>query len=456
MTGGGLLFFPSPSKKAPAGASSIYGVSLPPESINPSDPRDTTQFYTYFRINSSDIDMGYMNNASQYDKLADFLFDLLHRGNSVIDSIVVVGSSSPEGNMARNKRLSSARHSSLYSYLLQKFPMVDSLKILALDKGENWDGLLSLVESDPKVPNRDDVLGILKMSSSRSTREYFLRALNFGLPWRYIRKNMLPLLRSGSVINVYSRRSVVADSSFVSVVDSLSTDSELDDTSTSFLPITPPPALQTLALDSTLLAVDTVFRTRFVGERIEPVLTAGRPLWSLKTNLLYWGLLQPNVEVEFYFGRHWSFNFEYQIAWWKDRSKHQYYQYTHCGPEGRYWFKGDNKFKGHYVGVHVGFGIYDLSLGLENQQYEGCQGEFAIALGISYGYVWQLGKILHLEAGFGFGYVMTEYRRYRYIDQCYVYQATERMQFLGPTKARVALQWRIGTGIFGGKKGAVR
>lgn len=437
------------------------------------------QFYTYFRINSSSIDMSYMGNANHYERLEAYLMDQLRGGSSEIDSIVIIGSSSPEGNTNRNRRLSTARYMALRSYIMDRFPMIDSRRILSGDKGENWDGLLEYVEADSNVPRRQDVIGIIKMSSSRSSREYFLRVLDFGIPWRYISRNILPLLRGGASIRVYSgarvgdsdggdsgdsggldggdgggldRGDSVARQDSIVRQSPASSDSILlgmlfgrDTLSRAEL------TRDTLSLDT--LSLDTLNRVAFKLDTPPVVAVAGRPLWSVKTNLLYWAALQANVEAEFYFGRHWSLNFEYQIAWWKNSSKHQYYQFTHCGPEGRYWFRGDNNFRGHYVGIHVGFGIYDLSLGVEDQQYEGYQGEFAIALGISYGYVWKLGKILHLEAGFGFGYVMTEYRRYRYIDQCYVYQATERMQFLGPTKARVTLQWRIGTGALGDKRG---
>lgn len=408
---------------------------------------EQSQFYIYFEVNSFNVNTDFMDNGSQCVGMLDFLNGLQHNPQVIIDSIVVYGASSPEGDMRHNEQLALSRCNSVKRYISDNFLSIDTRKILTYSRGEDWSGLRLAVESDSEVPNKSEVLDILDLSSNRENREFFLRRLDNGRSWRYLSDHILPYLRSGVSSKVYYR-----ESPSVGPPSEESHRKSLD-----FIPyVSSSPSLsrikpKKLVNDTVFIysKPDTIDIVRYIKDTLE--VSVVRPLWSLKTNLLYWAALQPNIEVEFYFGNHWSLNFEYQIAWWKNSSKHQYYQYTQCGPEGRYWFKGDGNFRGHYVGLHVGFGIYDLSWG-NGPDYQGYQGEFAIALGLSYGYVWKLGKILHLEAGLGFGYVMTEYRRYRYIDQCYVYQGTERMQFLGPTKARLALQWRIGSGVLGGKK----
>lgn len=433
-----------------------FGASSSPFSF-PSSPMvftnqvDDSQFYTYFEVNSYQIDLGFMDNQNQHNKLDAFMSDLLGRSNLTIDSIVVYGSASPEGDSRRNIFLANERCKVVKSSISRRFPILDSRKILTYSKGEDWGGLKSAVINDPNVPFKDEVLGVLDMSSSRENREFFLRRLKGGKPWSYINSEILPFLRSGVSAKIYYRQ--------YPVEDMIARDSVAQKDHT-FVPVVlATPSIRqfvpkTLLVDTVFMRPDTI---RIIEHRVDTLnihvldKVVARPLWAIKTNLLYWAALQPNVEAEFYFGNNWSLNFEYQVAWWKNTSKHQYYQYTQCGPEGRYWFKGDGNFLGHYVGLHVGFGIYDLSWG-NGPDYQGYQGEFAIALGLTYGYTWKLGKLLHLEAGLGFGYIMTEYRRYRYLDECYVYQGTERMQFLGPTKARLALQWRIGTGANGGKK----
>ncbi len=167
--------------------------------------------------------------------------------------------------------------------------------------------------------------------------------------------------------------------------------------------------------------------------------------WVLKTNLLYDCLLSPSLEIEYRINEKWSVALEGNVSWWSRDSKHKYYQLANVSPEARYWFKTSEPYHGHYLGAFIGGGLYDLENG-----YRGYQGEGGYA-GISYGYVFPIGKVLSLEAGVGVGYMYTRYREYIPIDQCYVYQQTSALNYFGPLKLKLALAWRIGY-----KKGGAR
>ena len=116
---------------------------------------------------------------------------------------------------------------------------------------------------------------------------------------------------------------------------------------------------------------------------------------ALKTNLLYDALLMPSLEAEYRISRQWSVNLEGDMAWWKNNSRHKYYQLATVSPEGRYWFKTQKPWHGHYVGLFGGFSWYDLENGKR-----GYKGE-AVTAGISYGYMFPIGRNLSLEAGVG-------------------------------------------------------
>lgn len=423
---------------------SAENISDEPSSLDPSSQE------TYFRVGESRFEPNYQGNAERMLFMRDFLRDLIRDNMVVIDSVVIRAAASPEGNPAVNKRLSDQRAAAIYNQVVSLVPEL-ATKILTYSMGEDWEGLYQAVVDDPNVPDRQQVLDILTLSSNRNGRESFLRDLHGGNAWRYIAANILPKLRScGLTLVHYRRLDQIQEEVVVPARDTV----YIIQRDTIYINEPVLVASPEVSCDTVVVAMPiTLVSVAPPGKLTSRVQPNDRPIWALKTNLINWALLQANVEAEFYIGNHWSLNFEYQVAWWKNVARHRYYQYMHCGPEGRYWFKGNGQFRGHYVGLHVGFGLYDLSSGISKDEpigkstyldYQGFQGEFAIALGISYGYVWKIGKYLNLELGLGFGYIMTEYRRYNYQDTHYVYQATERMQFVGPTKARLSLLWQFG------------
>ena len=178
--------------------------------------------------------------------------------------------------------------------------------------------------------------------------------------------------------------------------------------------------------------------TVVMGERI---VSAEDSPWVLKTNLLYDALLSPSIEAEYRFSTHWSAHVDFAIAWWSNKNKHKYYQLVQLSPEARYWFNGKQAWKGHYIGAFVGAGHYDLSGG-----EDGYKGEFMMA-GLSYGYMFPIGRYLSLAAGIGLGYLNTEYEEYLPIEGHYVYQQKSRTGYVGPVKAKLSLVWHIGRSL---------
>lgn len=160
--------------------------------------------------------------------------------------------------------------------------------------------------------------------------------------------------------------------------------------------------------------------------------------FSLKTNLLYDIALSPSIEAEYRFSPHWSVNVEYSAAWWSRKAEHKYYQLMQLSPELRFWLNPDRFRKGHYFGAFAGAGLYDLEGGAD-----GYKGEFVMA-GLSYGYMFPIGKSLSLEAGLGLGWLATEYEEYIPYEGHYVYMQKSRTSYIGPVKAKVAIVWHIG------------
>lgn len=158
---------------------------------------------------------------------------------------------------------------------------------------------------------------------------------------------------------------------------------------------------------------------------------------ALKTNLLYDAVLMPSLEVEYRIDNRWSVNLEGEVAWWSRKNRHKYYQIATISPEARYWFGTKKPWHGHYVGAFVGGSWYDLENG-----GRGYKGELVMT-GLSYGYMFPVGRNLSFEAGIGVGFLHTQYEEYLPIDGCYVYQQTSRTNYFGPVKLKFALVWRL-------------
>lgn len=106
-----------------------------------------------------------------------------------------------------------------------------------------------------------------------------------------------------------------------------------------------------------------------------------RPLFAVKTNLLYNLLSGLNVEVEVPIGEHFSLAGEWIFPWWLWEKKQYALEILNGNLELRYWFGNhtkDNLLTGWYMGVYGGGGVYDVEWKTkdirENLSYRlGCQ-----------------------------------------------------------------------------------
>ncbi len=374
----------------------------------------------YFRMQSAKIESKFMSN----NQVLSYIDSLISDTSTAVDSITITGYSSPEGERALNNHFAEMRSANVKKNLLQKHPtLIDSNIIYTYSAGEDWDGLRNAVRNDRFIPAKEHVLNILYANIDDSEREAKLKALEGGKPYRYMVENMLHYLRRTTIRIV---KKTVA----------FPVQTPVDQSSDTLTALIPP--VISCPSESSEMPLEAAVPVAVPATRIYPF------NFAIKTNLLYDLALLPNIEAEVYFKQHWSVNFEFQIAWWKDLSKDRYYQIWAAGPEARYWLRGDATFKGHYVGVYAATAVYDLKY-----KAEGYWSDYCYSGGLSWGYVWPVGKRVTVEAGLGVGYVITQYKKYlRYepMGAHYYYVSTDRTGYFGPTKAKLALAWRFNLG----------
>lgn len=176
---------------------------------------------------------------------------------------------------------------------------------------------------------------------------------------------------------------------------------------------------------------------------VAPGKSRRRPLFAVKTNLLFDAALMPNIELEVPIGKRWSLNGEYMFPWWLINDDRYCLQILMGGLEVRYRpgrRSGRDVLTGHFIGLYAGGGKYDLQW-----DKNGYQGEFFIAAGVSYGYAHSIARNLRLEYNIGIGMLRTDYRHYHSRDnhRTLLWQENGEYTWLGPTKLKISLVWLI-------------
>lgn len=418
---------------------------------------EKSEVVVFYRHDKHSIDHRYLTNPEAFATL-DSLFS--HHAEA-IDSISIVAYASPEGRQAYNQWLSGKRAESMKRFLRVKYPEVDFSNLATYAKGEDFEGLVRMVEADKKVPHRKEVLRILNNTKlhvdSRMKRLYALRG---GHPYAYIRRNILPWLRTATTCIIYYNPEALAAQATIAEVaeeplrlESIGGGSML--LSLSIAEFTPTPYASVHIEEQVEEGAVVQTPSEDVVEQTPDEQAVVRNLVALKTNLLFDAIAAVNVGLEIPFGARYSLDASWTFPWYLPKSWDWCYQLLWGDVEGRYWL-GErtmaNRLTGHFVGLYAGGGLYDFQW----RASDGYQGEFFIAAGLSYGYAMEFAKSrCRLEFEIGLGYLQSNYRHYFHItdpegnETLIRDKVSGRFGYWGPTKAKVSLVVPI---EWGGKK----
>ena len=168
---------------------------------------------------------------------------------------------------------------------------------------------------------------------------------------------------------------------------------------------------------------------------------------ALSSNMLFDALLVPNIGIEFYLAKQFSIQADWHYAWWHNDKLHNYWRIYGGGIEFRNWFGYRAKIKalqGHHIGLYGMILTYDIEFG--GRGYLG--DKWTWSAGISYGYSLAIAKRINIDFGLNIGYIGGEYKEYLPEDNHYVWQVTKNRNYIGLTKAYIALIWLIGKGNY--------
>ena len=398
--------------------------------------RDSVRIY--FRQGKIDLVPELRGNQTALNRIIKRLRD--HQTDTIyqLKEVEVTGAASPEGSIRLNQWLSEERAKVLFDYLSQYTTLPDSLRT-SLFLGRDWKGLARMVEADPDVPYRAETLELLQ----EIIREVYhgitpptdalrrLQQLRGGAPYRYMYRRLFPELRASQLNVVYKR--------------------------------VEKPAVETLPCEDTVFVART--DTLYIHDTIYiEVPRPCRPFYmSVSTNLLYDALAVPNIGVEFYLKKGWSVGADWMYAWWKTDRKHRYWRIYGGEMTLRKWLgkaAREKPLTGHHLGLYAQLLTYDFEWG--GRGYLGGQPGGTLwdkmnwGVGLEYGYSLPVARRLNIDFGVGVGYLSGEYREYLPADDCYVWQATKKRRWFGPTRAKISLVWLIGCDNYNKKKGGRR
>ncbi|MBR1632478.1 MAG: DUF3575 domain-containing protein [Bacteroidales bacterium] len=398
--------------------------------------RDTLEIR--FRLDSTRIDAGFAGNRYRIDRFID-AFNRRYKGlDPSVMRLDIYAGASPEGTADHNMWLGRERGASIRRLIRDSLGIrVNNIEVHNL--AARWDDFYDAVAASDE-PWKEEVLDIIRREPSRDTksrdhREQLLRQLRGGSIWPVLLDRYLSPLRSGGSA-VLSLRTDITPAMLQRIAGGSS--SPCGDTGWQYEGDTLwicGGSLAPAAKDTVVVMQNTPYgmypydqypwqnlpegyyfdengrlRQRKVKKALVPA--DKTPAWAVKTNLLFWGVVAPNVSVEVPLGwrNRWSLEWEYDHPWfiWSHNSHAS--QILNMSLELRYYF-GNRDFHrwldGFHMGLAFGGGKYDW----EWTVHEGWQGEF-INPYLNIGYQHRWGKHWAVDAGLGIGVIPSRYRHY--------------------------------------------
>ena len=411
-----------------------------------------------FQLDSTKVNLSYGGNAARLQQFEDAFRQQYGNRNPAGIQIDIYAGASPEGSRNRNMALGQARAESIAALLRERLgEQVGTIELHNL--GPRWDDLYDMIAASDE-PWRDEALNIIKSDVAADPRyldprEMRLRNLRGGEVWSVLLKNYLAPLRSGgSGAGETSGKAVGAAGSVV---------------------VSWHPERDTIVIRDTVVVEKTVVMTPvpvrdtvvIIHENYYPAVAVApvphirekadqTKAWAIKTNLLLWGVVAPNLEVEIPLGNknRWSLEFEAFAPWFIWNRNAQASQAINLGVEARLWL-GKREYHPWLDGWHLGLALAGGYYDWEWFPSDGYQGEYLNAF-FNIGWQHRFGKKknLAIDLGLGVGAMGTQYRHYyggsvypegreEEWDQHLIWHDTGYFLWPGPCHANISIVYVI-------------
>jgi hypothetical protein len=381
---------------------------------------DTVGVKVYFRQGSSTLQPAFRDNSVRLDEFMRRVSEMHADSTARLNSIDIVAYASPEGSFTLNRKLARKRAENISAYLRGNMPFLSGSLFNVQPKGIDWNGLAAMVEASD-MRYRSEVLNILRnvpettyrngrLVDSRLKRLMDLRG---GRPYNYMLTHFFPELRAAGAY-------VVCD--FVRIAQPA-------------IPINKPNEPNEANGANEANEANEVDAAIPVANEL-PERDYDR--WAIKSNALYLAAGVTNIGGEYAFHPHWSVDLPLVYSPYTIARRYRM-RFLYIQPEARYWL--DRPMKGHFFGVHLHAGVFNVSLDNKNryQSEKGFHGA-----GISYGYAMPLSRRWSMEFTVGVGYAFTKYCTYYNVPNGIRYEKDIPYHYWGLTKLGLNFVYRFG------------
>lgn len=395
----------------------LLPVAASAQSDNTITTADTVGVKVYFRQGYSRLQPAFRGNGIRLDEFMRRVSEMHADSTARLNSIDIVAYASPEGPYTLNRKLARKRAENISAYLRGNMPFLSGSLFNVQPKGIDWNGLAAMVEASD-MRYRSEVLNILRnvpettyrngrLVDSRLKRLMDLRG---GRPYNYMLTHFFPELRSAGAY-------VICD--FVRIAQPA-------------IPINKPNEPNESNGANGANGVDAAIP---VANEL-PERDYDR--WAIKSNALYLAAGVTNIGGEYAFHPHWSVDLPLVYSPYTIARRYRM-RFLYIQPEARYWL--DRPMKGHFFGVHLHAGVFNVSLDDKNryQSEKGFHGA-----GISYGYAMPLSRRWSMEFTVGVGYAFTKYCTYYNVPNGIRYEKDIPYHYWGLTKLGINFVYRFG------------
>lgn len=386
-----------------------------------------SEIFVDFRVNSTQIDPAYGNNAERLQEITTVLEDILNDTTMEVLQLSFCGTASPEGSYQLNKRLAQGRLEALEKMVRSKVAVPDSI-ITRDNEYIPWNYLATMVE-ESDISHKEEILDILKGESEIvdyhsgqhiDSRILKLKELDNGKAWQEMNRQFFSRMRNACVVFV------------------------------TFKHVPPPPiVIPGPVIEEVEVPIDTVkivepapIIVDTVPDPAPIVEQWGRKLY-VKTNALGLGLAIANAAVEIDICKHWSFNLPVYYSAWDYFSETIKFRTLAVQPEIRYWFSGKNRRSdGWYLGAHFGLAYYNIATDGEyrTQDHDGTSPALGGGLAVGYRMPISRNNRWKMEFSIGAGAYKLHHDKFRnYHNGLLVY--TEKKTYIGIDQASVSFSY---------------
>lgn len=397
-------------------------------SLNANEPEKEhikKKYTIFFPAGISEIETDYKDNRHTITTLIDDLKTTMEVDGSLPGTYTIVASTSPEGTLELNQRLAMQRAYNTREILTQNFPELKPQQIKLVRQANDWSGMVLTIRRDTTFQYRDQLLQILTDPNIRNLDAH-IRTQH---PHIYdsIKDSLFDNMRTSSITIEVVRTEDNIDEYIAEPFKTEDSAAEIIDE-----PIIPDEQKSSYEYEK----VEETNTTIEVSKKKSLLI-------GVKNNLLYDLAATPNIGLEFYLGKNWSIAGNWMYAWWHSDPDLLYWR-TYGGDLAiRKWFGKASKKKaltGHHVGIYGQMLTYDFLMDEDGILAD----KWNWAAGLEYGYSVPLARRLNMDFTLGAGYHWGEFKEYIPMDGHYVWQATKKRRFIGPTKIEISLVWLIG------------